>query len=201
MSEGMGTPDYYARCIQLFERELRTMTGVNPHDYRAIEESPPLVEITDLGEIVDVLECFLPLGKRLLMASRETVIDGLKDVAREHDKLCLFGANVDNDEHGYVIRPRALYARFGPEPETSYMAIDNIPRSSNLLERTAEVGQTVYVLAGEQGGTFIDLQAGHNPLLLFPHGALYCRSKRAIQGVIDTMCRHDLQELPLFRKP
>jgi hypothetical protein len=45
------------------------------------------------------------------------------------------------------------------------------------------------------------LQAGHNPLLIFAHGAAYGIEKKAIVTAIDALCENDLRELPLFRKP
>lgn len=197
----MGTPGYYKQSIRLFERELRTMTGIDPHRYRANDEPAPRVEMNEMEDILAMLECLAPIGRRLAMASRETLIDGLQNVVLEQDRLCLFGANVDNDEHGYLIRPRALHVSFGAAPEHTCIMVDNIPRPADLLERKAEVGQTAYVMLNGHGYTFIDLQSGHNPLLIFPHGAVYGAEKKAIVTAIDALCENDLQELPLFRKP
>lgn len=199
MSEDRGA--YYTRCMQLFERELRTMTGIDPHRYRANDESAPRVEMNEMEDILAMLECLAVMGKRLVMASRETLIDGLQDVVLTQDRLCLFGANVDNDEHGYLIRPRALYVSFGAVPEQTCVVLDNIPRPADLLERKAEVGQTAFVTMDQRSYTFIDLQAGHNPLLIFAHGAAYGIKKKAIVTAIDALCENDLRELPLFRKP
>jgi hypothetical protein len=192
---------YYKRCVRLFERELQTVTGINPHRYRANEESAPRVEMSEMEDILATLECLTVMGKRLVMASRETLIDGLQDVVLTQDRLCLFGANVDNDEHGYLIRPRALYVSFGEVPENTCVVLDNIPRPADLLERKAEVGQTAFVTMDSRSYTFIDLQAGHNPLLIFAHGAAYGIEKKAIVTAIDALCENDLRELPLFRKP
>lgn len=201
MSEGMGTADYYRDCVRMFERELQTVTGVNPHRYRTKDALAPRVEMHEMEDILATLECLSVLGRRLAMASRETLIDGLQKVVLTGGRLCLFGANVDNDEHGYLVRPRALHVSFGSVPEHTCVVLDNIPRPADLLERKAEVGQTAYVTMDGRGFTFIDLQAGHNPLLIFAHGAAYGVEKKAICTAIDAVCENDLRELPLFRKP
>jgi hypothetical protein len=188
--------DYEAACDQalaLFERTMNALTKINPAPWRRLHEIPPFYATSSPETMLDVLERhFLSIGDRLLLGSRHTLVDRLTQVRRHRATLLLLGNGAaDCEAHGYLVRPKAMYFIYGPKPQMSCVVIDNAPKPRDPFDW---VGEEIVTAEHDQKHLdLVNLQTGHNPLMLFPYGSLFVLPE-ARDALADILCTQDIDK-------
>ena len=136
------------------------------------------------------------IGRQLVMASRYTTLEALTGLKTRGTHFSLLGSDDgDREADGYLITPAALIFVRHKQPDLSLLVLDNIP-PADPWRRIAET--SAYCADEEEGKGYdlINLQQGHNPLLIFPWSSVYANPV-ARQVFIDNYCNPDI---PVYRK-
>ncbi len=197
----------HAYALDMFEQMIYAQSRIDPDPWRYAGKRPPFFHYDSLDDSVDnffdritaALKDFVTIGDHLMMGSTSTIVDCLKGFRQVGNELWLFG-NRDGDQEadGYMVRPRSMTLAYGHDPGYSVIVVDNIPRPANLLQRRREI--LVFAMDNEQSYDLVDLQVGHHPLLIFPHGSAYLLDELR-NAILDAYRVRDLrQSRPVSKK-
>lgn len=187
--------DYFNRARN--ERALRAFNAWLPvFGHNTDPEIIPKIDSIDV--IVDGLNKLLDIGHHLMLGSRHMILDGLTEIKRKDDALWILG-NQDGDPeaHGYCIKPSALYVVKRHDKGVSCIILDNKPPAyTGIFQRKSEM--SIFAADERRSYELIDLNRGHNPLIVFPHGSLYCYDDIR-QKLVDGFCAPDWDDIPVHQ--
>jgi hypothetical protein len=143
------------------------------------DQKPGSFFVGTLEETQTILDFyFRQVGDRILMGSRDFLVDRLTAVKRIGNALLLLGDESGSpDAHGYLVSPCSTHFLHANDPLASLIALDN-----RLLEdgtRKPKRERRIDFKDPDTGAdyTLVDLITAKAHLLLFPHGSAYVRPR------------------------
>jgi len=170
-------------AVKAFNRQIEEFgRNLNP-------PSPGSYMVSSLEGIAFVLSTyFTPIGDKLMMGSKDFLVDKLTRIRQVSHALLLLGDESGRpDAHGYLASPCSMLILRNKHPLGSALVLDNrLPESRETS--TARERRTSF--PDEKGGAYelADLITARTPLVIFSCGSAYTNPHR-LQGLITDFYR------------